>query len=91
MPEVVMKLQGSPFGPTPFDGQFLKEFDHEAFDGQGEILTTKDPAEAKRFGTMADALDFYRRVPKCRPLRPDLQPNRPLTSTNWEFLNADAA
>lgn len=88
---VVMRLWGQPTGlgqivPTPFDGQYLKAFDFEAHDGQGLIDMTADPAEAKRFADMAEAIAFYQRSPVCRPLRPDGKPNRPLTATNWEFL-----
>lgn len=85
---VVMRLCGDLSGPTPYDGQFLQEFDFEAYDGLGEVVMTPDVEKAKRFPTFMDALQFYRRVPKCKPIREDGQPNRPLTATNWEFRNA---
>lgn len=85
----VMKLWGAADGsPTPGDGQYLKDFDFEADAGRGEITLTADIKQAKRFGQMADAIEFYRTSPKCKPLRPDGRPNRPLTATNWEFLTA---
>ena len=83
---VVMKLWGDALGrPTPGDGQYLKAFDFEADDGRGLIDMTPDIAEAKRFPVFVDALTFYKSVPECRPLRPDGEPNRPLTATNWQF------
>lgn len=83
-----MILRGFANGqPTPYDGQYLKDFDFEAHEGIGELTTTTDLQEARRFDSFVDAFDFYRRVPECRPLRADLQPNRPLTATNWEFTS----
>lgn len=82
----VMILRGTALmAPTGFDGWYLKSFDFEAHDGQGEIDLTPDLAEAKRFETAAEALTFYQRSPVCRPLRPDGKPNRPLTASTWEF------
>lgn len=83
---VIMILRGAANGmATPYDGQFLKDFDFEAENGTGVITMTRDPGEAKRFPSMVEAFEFYKTVPSCRPLRGDLQPNRPLTATNWEF------
>ncbi len=70
---------------TEFDGQFLKDFDFEAGDGRGLIDMTPDLAEAKVFPTMADAIEFRNRVPKCKPVREDGKPNRPLTATHWQL------
>lgn len=82
----VMILRGFANGlATPHDGEFLKDFDFEADNGRGLITMTPHEHEAKRFATMAEAFTFHRTVPKCRPLRSDLRPNRPLTATNWEF------
>lgn len=87
---VVMKLWGAANGaPTRYDGQFLKAFDFNANNGQGLADMTPDLQYAKRFPTMADALTFRNRVPASRPLRPDLQPNRPLSATNWEFITVE--
>ena len=84
---VVFKLVrgGDPRIPVEFDGQYLKEFDHEAFDGQGDAYFTKDIKEAKKFPTFMDAMQFRIRVPECKPVREDGQPNRPMTATNWVF------
>ena len=66
-------------------GQFLRDFDHEAHDGRGEGEFTSDIEKAKEFANLVEAIEFWRRVPKCRPLRPDGKPNRPLTATTCEF------
>lgn len=86
---IKMQLWGSPHGPTEFDGEYLLDMDFEAHDGLGELTTTPDVAKAKWFADMADALEFWGRSPKCRPIRPDGKPNRPLTATNWEFFPCD--
>lgn len=84
-----MVLRGDARGnATPYDGQFLASFDFEAHGGRGEITTTPDEAQAKRFATAVEAFAFYRTSPTCRPLRADGKPNRPLTATNWEFRAA---
>lgn len=89
---IVMKLCGDALGrPTPYDGQYLRAFDFEAHGGQGEGDFTPDLTKAKRFPSMIEAHEFYKTVPACRPLRPDLKPNRPLTSTNWEFVTVEDA
>lgn len=90
MGAIVMRLcgQATMFGtaPTPFDGQFLLSFDFEADGGRGLIDMTTDQDQAKRFADMAEAVAFYQTSPKCKPVRDDGRPNRPLTATNWEFL-----
>lgn len=89
---VVMRLFGDAFGrPTPGDGQYLQDFDFEAGGGVGEIVVTPDPQQAMRFDDMTAAWAFWKRQPKCRPLRADGLPNRPLLSTNWEFTDPDRA
>jgi hypothetical protein len=82
---VVLKLCGTPTAATPYDGQYLKDFDFEAHGGVGLITMTPKVEEAKRFPDMVEALRYYRRSPECRPTRPDGEPNRPLTATNWSF------
>lgn len=69
----------------PHSGQFLKSFDHEAHDGRGEGEFTTHIGEAMEFPSLLDAMEFWRKVPKCRPKREDGRPNRPLTATTCEF------
>lgn len=88
----VMKLAGLPDGRptgTGFDGQYLKSFDFEAFDGQGNADFTPELSEALKFETMGDALNFRQTRPVTRPLRRDGLPNRPLTATNWDFIKIE--
>ena len=46
----------------PHAGQWLKSFDHEAFDGQGHGVFTDDPDDAMRFDTKAEAMVFWRQA-----------------------------
>lgn len=83
---VVMRQFGTALGePLPHDGEYLQDFDFEAFDGVGKITLTPDVQKAMKFADTAEAFAFYRTIPKCRPLRADGKPNRPLTAANWEF------
>lgn len=89
---VAMKLCGRADGvPLPADGQYLKEFDFEANDGIGEITMTPNIADAMHFPDIGAQFEFYKRSPKCRPVRWDGKPNRPLTSTNWEIVHIPEA
>lgn len=86
---VVMRLCGSPHGPTEFDGQYLEAFDFEAHDGRGEITMTPELGRAKQFPDLLAAIRFQQTVPDCRPRRPDGRPNRPLTSTHWHVFDPE--
>jgi hypothetical protein len=59
---------------------FVKSFDHDADRGRGDGKFTNDPNDAKRFDNGADAIEFWQKQSKVRPLRPDGKPNRPLTA-----------
>lgn len=72
-------------GDTPFDGQYVKEYDpsRPGVDPRGlpmlaHIVCTPSVAEAKRFATGAEALEFWRKSDGT--FRPDGKPNRPLTA-----------
>jgi hypothetical protein len=71
--------------PCPVAGQWLKSYDPEAHDGQGDAVFTDKIQEAWVFSSMTDALATWRAVPKARPFRPDGKPNRPLTTFTVEF------
>lgn len=64
----------------PHSGQWMKSFDHEAFGGQGYGEFTHDPAKAMRFEKVTDAMAFWGRQSKIKALRPDGQPNKPMTA-----------
>lgn len=84
--QVVMRLCGMADGRSSgFDGFYLKDFDFEAHDGQGQIDVTMSLMAAKHFPDLASALEFRNRQPDCKPLRDDGLPNRPLSATTWEF------
>ncbi len=84
--KTVMIQCGDAYGfPLPFDGQYLKSFDFEAHDGQGDIDLTPDISEAMKFDDVVCAVKFRNRIPECKPLRPDGLPNRPLTAATWRF------
>jgi hypothetical protein len=50
-----------------------------------------DRDTAMKFDNFAHAIEFWRKVPRCMPLRPDSEPNRPLTCTTWDFEPFDVA
>jgi hypothetical protein len=61
-------------------GLFVYAFDAEAFGGRGDVSAGPDRAKALRFSDPKDAMLFWRQQSKTMPLRPDGQPNRPLTA-----------
>jgi hypothetical protein len=86
---VILKNLGYPIPgmATPHEGQYLRDMDFEAHDGRGLLSVTSDITKAKQFPSAVEAFEYLKQVPKCHPIRPDLQPNRPLTGFNWELLN----
>ena len=75
--------------PCPIAGQFLKSMDFEAYNGRGYAEWTDDLSKALRFATNGDAWEFWVTVPKCKPIREDGRPNKPLTSTTIEIFDPD--
>lgn len=93
---VVMKIEGLVNGePSPFDGQYLVEYDPER-DGtapngipmSAHVVTTWDPGEAKEFPSAIEAGEEWKRVCKRNPRRPDGKPNRPLTAFTVTILES---
>jgi hypothetical protein len=81
--EILGLVDGS---PSPFDGQFLVEFDPDrpgaAPDGRPiifHLVTTTDRQEARVFADANEALEFWRQVSEKDPIQSDGEPNRPLT------------
>lgn len=60
--------------------RYLRSWDVEAHDGRGDADLTERLADAHVFASFQEAFDTWRSVPKCRPLRADGEPNRPLTA-----------
>jgi hypothetical protein len=79
-------------GPTPFDGEWLSEYDPDRDSTEpttgapmvAHVRTTPDPAKALAFESAVDAMNEWKRVSKSAPVRPDGQPNRPLTAFTVE-------
>jgi hypothetical protein len=61
-------------------GMWLKWFDVEAHDGQGDAHFTDRRESALKFETVAEAFEAWRTQSRVRPLRADGHPNRPLTA-----------
>jgi hypothetical protein len=82
-------------GGTPFDGQYLVDYDPDqpGYAPNGEVMlvhlaTSPDITKAKRFETLRDIQAERGRFPKDEPLRPDGRPNRPLTAFTISIENA---
>ena len=83
----IIRLEGlNPYG-WPVPTGYIKSFDVEAKDGHGHVVTTEKRDEALTFPSAREALIFLWQEPKCRPIRPDGKPNRPLTAFTVEIIN----
>ena len=71
-------------------GQYLAAFDADAYSGRGLIRWTHDKARAMRFADFEAAAECWKRQSAVRPLRPDGQPNRPLTAYSVTFEKVEA-
>jgi hypothetical protein len=81
----IIQCVGSADGsPRPGEeGMYFESFRHEAQQGSygyGYAEFTADPRRAMQFATVGEAIEFWRRPSKTRPLRPDGKPNRPMTA-----------
>lgn len=95
-PQCVMRivaiagLEGMPAQTKrPEVGLYVKAFDPEANYGRGHVIATANLQEALRFENKGAAMAFWKQVPKCRPLRPDGKPNRPMTAYTVEITDLD--
>lgn len=61
-------------------GWYLASYDANGNDGWGEAIWTEDPAKAIVFATATEAHACWSEQSRLRPLRPDGQPNCPLTA-----------
>lgn len=86
VPTAIKVLGFADDSPCPVAGGYLESFDHEAENGRGYGTFTREIGKAMVFAGPDTAFEFWRRVPKCRPLRPDGKPNRPLTATTIELI-----
>ncbi len=61
-------------------GWYLVSYNADGNDGWGEAVWTDDLAEAIEFATASEACACWTEQSRLRPVRPDGQPNRPLTA-----------
>lgn len=84
-------LERSDGQPNEFSGKYVKDYDPsfcidgEPYDG-GLLITTPHVAEARQFANAQEAINYWR---QSYGLRPDGEPNRPLTAYTVEFTNHD--
>jgi hypothetical protein len=85
----IVGMSADPLGiaRSPFDGQFLVEYDpaRDGVDPLGRpmvahLVTSPSRAAALRFTDPTDAFELWRSVDPRDPVRPDGRPNRPLTA-----------
>ena len=74
--------------PGNWVGMYLHSADFDANGGIGDMVFTADPARAMRFPDTRSALKMWRTQSTVLPLRPDGQPNRPLTALTVEIVEA---
>jgi hypothetical protein len=72
---------------------YVRDYDLDAHaPGQpyptGQVRLTEDTREAKRFPSLHAALEAWREPSQAVPLRPDGEPNRPLTAFTMTFERA---
>lgn len=86
MPYVIQLILLVSGRPDPAEGLYVQHYDPGTYAGIGFVETTSDIDEARRFSEFQAALDYYRQP---FGMRPDGQPNRPLTAWTieiWEKL-----
>jgi hypothetical protein len=83
----VIIAYGPVSGSYEIDGEYVKSYDPDAFNGRGDATFTKDINQALKFNSMTEAMYFSMRQPACRLYRPDGRPNRPLTAFTLEYVN----
>lgn len=87
---VVMQILGLADGrQTPFDGEFVKDYDPNGEGGTGSLVTTPEKAEALKFPDATEAMQTWKLQSDLVPLRPDGKPNRPLTAFTVEIADAN--
>jgi hypothetical protein len=87
--ETVIIAYGPVSGSYEIDGEYVKSYDPNAFDGRGDATFTKDITKALKFPDKSWAMRFAMHQPINRPFRADGKPNRPLTAFTLEFVDVD--
>lgn len=78
-------VYAGPAGGPAVPGSFLRSYDLEAAGGRGTATWTSDKSRALAFSSFIEAFEAWRAIPESRPLRPDGEPNRPLTAFTVTF------
>jgi hypothetical protein len=71
-------------------GGYVVSCDVDARGGRGAVTLSSIETDAKRFATGADALAYWKRPSTVCPVRPDGQPNRPLSAYSVELRKVGA-
>jgi hypothetical protein len=84
------------YGLRTIDGAWLRSFDPDVHGPgkpypSGDAKFTVNPAKALRFATTGEAFEFWRQQSRVCPLRPDGEPNRPLTAFTIEIARFEEA
>lgn len=82
MPVIALIVGAADLTPTPHDGRYVKEWTPHVPYGTLAIDSTDNPAQAKVWRDPFEALRERSVISSVEPLRPDKQPNRPLTAIN---------
>jgi hypothetical protein len=84
-------------GTTPFDGQYVAEYDPsragvspEGFPMLCHLVTTPDIEKALQFEDGVAAAEAWKAVDSKQPVRGDGKPNRPLTAFTVEITKGPA-
>lgn len=97
MQYVIQLIAIGNYQDSPFDGQYLKEYDpnkrgkdpmgHDMF---AHVVTTPSLEDAMKFPNQMDAWQFWRQPSTRWPIRPhDGMPNRPLTAFTISVMPAN--
>jgi hypothetical protein len=82
---VVMQLLDHPGGLV-----YLRDFDPDYADGRGHVSVTRDIAFARRFDSMIEAMEEWKRPSNVHPIREtDGKPNRPLSAYTVQCVKVE--
>jgi hypothetical protein len=70
--------------PDQAPEMWVSAYDPNAQQGRGYVETVNHISAARRFDDVTAAIEFWRQPSTVAPLRPDGEPNRPLTA--WSIL-----
>lgn len=70
------------FAPTEHNGHYLHDFIPGPPNSRGELITSLERDDAKRFATAGEAFTYWKQE---NGIRADGKPNRPLTAWSAEI------